>query len=101
MKLFRPGFPPIFSGEDEKDQPAPPVKPKERAAPGLLSPEQAIAAANARHAASGVPPVQQPPRSTDNLIPTQQTGVPTQVIPTVTPQPLIDKAAQAVEADKE
>lgn len=102
MKVFRPGLPPVFTDEDAAEQPPKVPTPAEKAAGvgiPFLTPEQAKAAADARHAASI--PVE-PVKPEEKVVPTAPSpnpgasGAPatTQIIPPVAPQPLIDKTAE-------
>jgi hypothetical protein len=119
MKLFRPGLPPVFTDEDAPAQSNRAFTPAEKAAGAdkpFLTPEAAMAAADARHVASGAG-VQQPPSSVQVTKPAPAPTAPpaapavdppqgpapapgasgasatTQIIPPVAPQPLIDKNA--------
>jgi hypothetical protein len=100
MKTFRPGLPPIFTDEDATPSATPNrvFTPAEKAAGAdkpFLSPADAIAAADARHAASQ-PPQPQPPAPAAPATPAPvPTPPPQQIIPPVTPKPLVDNNAPA------
>lgn len=111
MKIFRPGLPAVFTDEDAINQPAPPkvAKPNTAANP-FLTPEEAIKAAAARHAASQPLPAKPPLTAAEQTAldlahaalngslpqgPSPNPGASgapatTQIIPPVAPQPLID-----------
>lgn len=111
MKVFRPGLPPVFTDEDAVNQPPKTPTPEERAkgldGRAFLNPEQAMAAAAARHAATTgeQPDPNQPaapvPPATPAAPPTAPVPEPaapaasatTQIIPPAVPQPLIDNNA--------
>lgn len=110
MKVFRPGLPPVFTDEDAVNQPPKVPTPAQAAKPAnpFLPPEEAMAAAAARHAATKgeqPDPNQPPPAPVPPATPAEPpqgpapnpgaSGAPatTQLIPPVVPQPLIDNNA--------